>query len=551
MAFITDALTGALTKVQTALGFTPATVFNVKDYGATGDGTTDDFDAITGAITAATDSGGVVYFPEGTYLTKSAIQLVANLTYRGAGQQSIIKLDANLNINVLEADTLTNVIVEDLTVDGNLANQTPQGEEVIQNGIYLYACSFCVVRNCFFINTAATGIFLKGLNTQCLVTGNVCRENQRNGIYLHFSDNTYNVISNNLIDTTYVYHGICNSDSHYNTYANNTVINSYNAGIRIDSDSIGNTVTGNVFSENLWGGIELHAESGTPLNNVVTGNVSVLNNREGINVLGAQNTLLASNMVLNNSQENAGYYDGILIDLFGTTHPAATRIIGNTVQSNHAYGLHVNDADATGTVAQNNEFNGETAAYLDASTGTTLFGNLNITTNTISGKLILDGDANLYRSAESQLTTDGELWSLSKMVVSTAASSLVDLNTSTLDNSNAFRFLYNFAIQAVFGYYVTGDSGEGNFFIDLYDNSDTKINLLTANATYVYQSFFPDSTGKTGFNNASPQYPVDVTGDINSSTGYRVAGTQGATGSFTSADGKTITVSGGIVTDIS
>ena len=39
---------------------------NVKDYGATGDGTTDDTTSIQAAINAVT-SGGVVYFPSGTY----------------------------------------------------------------------------------------------------------------------------------------------------------------------------------------------------------------------------------------------------------------------------------------------------------------------------------------------------------------------------------------------------------------------------------------------------------------------------------------------------
>lgn len=42
-------------------------VFNVKDFGAVGDGKTDDSAAIKTAIQAAHEAGGTVYFPEGRY----------------------------------------------------------------------------------------------------------------------------------------------------------------------------------------------------------------------------------------------------------------------------------------------------------------------------------------------------------------------------------------------------------------------------------------------------------------------------------------------------
>lgn len=50
--------------------------FNVMSYGATGDGTTDDTVAIQAAIdaAAAANNGGVVYFPEGTYIVGGALQ---------------------------------------------------------------------------------------------------------------------------------------------------------------------------------------------------------------------------------------------------------------------------------------------------------------------------------------------------------------------------------------------------------------------------------------------------------------------------------------------
>lgn len=49
-------------------------VYNVRAYGATGDGTTDDSAAVLAAITAANGaSGGIIYFPAGTYRINSQI----------------------------------------------------------------------------------------------------------------------------------------------------------------------------------------------------------------------------------------------------------------------------------------------------------------------------------------------------------------------------------------------------------------------------------------------------------------------------------------------
>ncbi len=66
-------LAAALAEKQPALGYTPANKsflpLNVKDYGAVGDGVTDD----TAAIQAALNKGGAIYFPPGRYKTTAKL----------------------------------------------------------------------------------------------------------------------------------------------------------------------------------------------------------------------------------------------------------------------------------------------------------------------------------------------------------------------------------------------------------------------------------------------------------------------------------------------
>jgi len=49
--------------------------FNVKAYGAKGDGVTDDTASVNAALTAAATSGGIVYFPQGTYKISNTLTI--------------------------------------------------------------------------------------------------------------------------------------------------------------------------------------------------------------------------------------------------------------------------------------------------------------------------------------------------------------------------------------------------------------------------------------------------------------------------------------------
>jgi hypothetical protein len=121
-----------------------AYVANVKDFGALGDGVTDDTNAIAAAISAAS-SGGNVLFPQGTYVTGTQL-LYSKVHLQGAGIEAtilLLKHGANsdllrgaingygttlVNINASGASGATGGIynwsVRDMTLDGNKSNQS-------------------------------------------------------------------------------------------------------------------------------------------------------------------------------------------------------------------------------------------------------------------------------------------------------------------------------------------------------------------------------------------------------------------------------------------
>lgn len=97
---------------------------NVKSYGATGDGVTDDTTAINAAITAA-GTNGTIFFPKGTYLVTSTLQMLTGQCFLGEGGQraSTIKKGANGDL----INMVTRCRLEDLNLDCVGATYTGRG----------------------------------------------------------------------------------------------------------------------------------------------------------------------------------------------------------------------------------------------------------------------------------------------------------------------------------------------------------------------------------------------------------------------------------------
>jgi hypothetical protein len=90
-------------------------------------------------------------------------------------------------------------------------------------------------------------------------------------------------------------------------------------------------------------------------------------------------------------------------------------------------------------------------------------------------------------------------------------------------------------ITTTYGIYLA-DQTVGATNYGIYQNGTTGLNIFNANTRI----------GGT----TAPVYACDVTGEVNATTGYRINGTAGATGTFTTVDLKTVTVTNGIITSI-
>ena len=110
--------------IRLVIGYTPA--FNVKDFGALGDGVADDTPAILSAIAAADASGAVaeVVFPAGSYRISSAnehaLQLynISDVRLKGCGTNSVLLISNPENGGISFTDS-TNVAVQGLAIDYN------------------------------------------------------------------------------------------------------------------------------------------------------------------------------------------------------------------------------------------------------------------------------------------------------------------------------------------------------------------------------------------------------------------------------------------------
>jgi len=285
----------------------------VTFYGAVADDGLDDYDAIVQAISNVPDSGGVVYFPAGTYNISTTINLMdSNITFLGEGAGvSIIDDGVGLGNNPLmeigeEADTglyvVSNITLKEIT----FTNGVPE-DDWVENAEKLRSCVTArnvkniIIDKCGFVDIQGVGGFILEDCLNVHVQSTVFENMGYSGM-MSYCDNINVFVNNCIFETSSV------------TNFQGTAVYLLGSGHN-ETNDLGNDiefiknywVTDNIFRNNpVWEGIDLHGGSnvhitGNTIENCQTGIMAQLAYKASSGEMYVNNPVMEDIFIQNNT----------------------------------------------------------------------------------------------------------------------------------------------------------------------------------------------------------------------------------------------------------
>lgn len=253
---------------------------------------------IQNAINSASAAGGgTVTLAAGVYTVTAPIVLKSNVTLDGAGKDvTVLKRNAASNLGANGVLTTTssggvvNVIVKELTVDGNSfidPGTSPDPDSITNYGTLLQGpdnSNDKILFDQFKIKNATTGLHIKGSINVTIQNSDF---NNNGGCYLYWH-NVYLrrvskvLLKNNVMSASSSGNGINISYSSHVTIDSNRVYNNYFRGIRAADSSYIDTINNDVHDNKTGDGIIYNSESTGVTNFRINSNTVAKNGGYGI-----------------------------------------------------------------------------------------------------------------------------------------------------------------------------------------------------------------------------------------------------------------------------
>ena len=481
-----------------------------QDYGATGNGVTDDTSAVQAAITAvSTAGGGVLLFPEGTYLCSSALTLASFVTLMGMGPGVSVIHQTTTTANGLTGTDLNNVTISGLTVTG------PGSGSGI--GVNLAVSVNTTVPYVIIENVRVASFGSHGLELQSVIVSRFSRVNAQgnggDGWHLYGSPtgchwNTCYSLSNSsgigyhLIALTYSSLSACAADSNADGYSLSGCTSVALTGCGTEANTTdgyilsggsGNSLTSCFIYENNHYGVHV---TGSEVNAVVTGFVEHSPTGSAVNCIITDSGTSA--MIIN---ENAVTAD---------SYASGTATLINTASSTASFPMEAAFTNATSAF----KYPGNIVSQPTASTNTILSSNVAGTSSfdnfriTGAGTLAM-GPGTTNRDVQVARTAIGNL-SITNPLTSHGAVEIVDGNvviggTAALGDNGIGEIQFTnaptppttnptggTALYASGGnMYYRNPSG---FIIDLSENATTSTSTTTITGVTTIQTLASGST---------------------------------------------------------
>lgn len=311
---------------------------NVRQFGATGNGSTDDTAAVQNAENFCYASGQSLRFPSGTYIiSNTSITKKSGVSWFGAGQGiSVIKAaSATFSTAMVSAGTSSNMSFYNLSFD--TSNMTPSGYPA---SLAISSWTDGEIAACDFVGIQYVGMLVSGgsnftiRDNYFLKSSTLSTLNEAIWVRSTSSTPTNYQVFDNIIQNA----GTDFTGSNFSITGN--VINGfgYGAAITVEQGAIWCIIENNV----CVGGTGIDSNGYTPAGieswasfSTVVGNVCYSNAGAGIHAAG-DGSIYSSNVCVNNGQYSgtgvtAAYRVGIISRYSSATYNGSTSVISGNV----------------------------------------------------------------------------------------------------------------------------------------------------------------------------------------------------------------------------